>query len=510
MDGLRRLVGNKVLFLPAVVIAGLVATVVSVQLLSSENPEVIVDGPRVTPRAPARTPAPLEGPAPNVVLIVADDQRADDLRHMPNVQRLFAGHGITFTNAFASTAMGTPSRVTLLTGQNAFKTGFFDNGKSRSELGTFTSRSTLPAWLKDGGFTTSHVGRYAPGRGLREEKNEIPFGWDDWHEHIPGPRAGYYDYTLDDNGTLTRFGRTSADYVTDVLADRAATFIADAPGPFFLQYGSIAVQPPAIPAPQDVGAFADEPPLRPPSYDAAATGEVPAAELPPFGTGATRYVDAYRRNTLAALRSLDRAVARIVEAVEQRGAIDKTVFIYTSDKGVLLGEHRIFNAVWPYEESIHVPLVVRVPWLSEALTDARLVSTADIAPTIAELTGVRTKIAQDGLSLAPVLHRDAVPWRQEVLVCYLGTRTHTGLPPRFRAIRTDRYKLVVYEDRSRELFDLQADPNELNNFAGTDAAAEIEEPLLRRLNKLMPALPVIEEPLPTLAPSPASTAAAED
>ena len=211
-----------------------------------------------------------------------------------------------------------------------------------------------------------------------------------------------------------------------------------------------------------------------------------------------------------ALQSLDRAVARIVEAVEQRGDLERTVFIYTSDKGVLLGEHRIFNAVWPYEEAIHVPLVVRVPWLSEAFTDSRLVSNADITPTIAELTGVRTTIAQDGLSLAPVLHRESVAWRQEVLICYLGPRTHTGVPPRFRAIRTDRFKLVVYEDRSRELFDLQSDPNELKNLAGSEAAAEVEEPLFRRLNKLMPALPVIEEPLPTLAPSPRATDAAED
>jgi arylsulfatase A-like enzyme len=216
-------------------------------------------------------------------------------------------------------------------------------------------------------------------------------------------------------------------------------------------------------------------------------------------------VDNYRQNSLAALQSLDRAVARIVEAVEERGELDNTVFIYTSDKGVLLGEHGMFNVTWPYEPAIRVPLVVRVPWLTQGTTDDSLMTNADIAPTIAELTGVRTRIAQDGLSFAPLLHREQVPWRQEVRLSYLGLRFGRDFPPRYRAIRTDRYKLVEYDDRSRELFDLQRDPDELNNLAGTEAATEIEEPLFRRLEALMPSLPAIIEPLPTLPPSPGAT-----
>jgi N-acetylglucosamine-6-sulfatase len=505
-EGLRPL--RNIAFIAAVIAGALTVTIVAAQLLSSETPEAVVDGPRATLGPFDRTPAPLEGPAPNVVLIIADGQRAEDVRRMPNVQRLLAARGVTFTNAFASTAMGTPSRVTMLTGQNAFKTRFFDNGKPESEFTTFDATRTIPAWLRESGYVTSHVGKYAPGRTLREEKGGIPAGWSDWHEHISAPRAIYYNYSLDDNGKVTRFGRTRDDYVTDVLADRATSFIAATSDRFFLQFGSVALQDPASPAVEDFGSFADEPPLRRPSFDLKATGDVPAADLAPMPDDRVRYIDGYRRNALAAMRSLDRAVGRIVEAVERRGEIDETVFIYTSDKGILLGEHRILNSVWPYEEAIHVPLVIRAPWLSEAVTDTRLVSLADIVPTIAELTGAKTKIKQDGLSLAPLLHGDRVPWRQEILVTYLGRRPHAGVPPRFRAIRTDRFKLVVYEDRSRELFDLQSDPDELKNLAGTRDAAEIEEPLFRRLTELMPALPVIEEDPATSEPD--ATDAPED
>lgn len=437
-----------------------------------------------TPMPTIRTPEPLRGPPPNIVLILTDDQRADSLRVMPNVKRLLIDRGVTFENAFASTPVCCPSRASIYTGRHSFRTKVFDSRKPNGGVEAFSDDSTLATWLNDAGYATAFAGRYLNGYEVLGEQSFVPSGWDDWHAWLTDGRGVYYDYRLNENGEVRRFGRTASEYLTDVLADRATSFIASAQRPFFVHFAPLAPHAPAVPAQQDIGTFADEPLDRPPSYDVVADGDVPAADLPPLPDFIKRYADGYRRSTLESLQAVDRAIASIVEAVDARGELDKTLFVFTSDNGHLQGEHRIFNAAWAYEPSIRVPLVIRAPGSADPFIERRLVQNVDIAPTITELTGVRPGLRPDGTSLVPLLRREDVRWRQETYFEYLGDRERYDSPPPYIAIRTDRHKLIVYADGSRELFDVGEDPHEMRNLAGTTEASEIEGPLYRRLGRL--------------------------
>jgi arylsulfatase A-like enzyme len=272
--------------------------------------------------------------------------------------------------------------------------------------------------------------------------------------------------------------------MTDVLADRAVSFIDKATSPFFLHFSVYAPHQPALPAPRHVKAFANEPPHRPPSFDVQASGGSPAARYPALEKWMPNFIDSYHRNALASLLAVDDAVEAVVNAVERKGQLDNTVFIFMSDNGYLFGEHRIVGKVWPYEESIRVPLIIRLPGSHGATTDPRLVQNIDIAPTIAELAGLGT-LRVTGHSLVPLLHGENSRWRQELVFEYLGDKEAYFFPPRYKAIRTDHLKLVEYEDGSRELFDLSDDPNELHNLAGSAAGREFEDALEERLADLL-------------------------
>jgi len=175
-----------------------------------------------------------------------------------------------------------------------------------------------------------------------------------------------------------------------------------------------------------------------------------------------------------------------VAALRARGSLGNTVIAFTSDNGVLLGEHRLRGKVWPYEESIRVPLVIRTPWTTTARTDSHLVLNIDLASTFAQLAGVRPGLRQDGTSLVPLLHGTPTPWRTEFTEEYLGGGLlHHGGPMPFEAIRTERYLYVQYLNGWRELYDLRTDPYELDNVAGTPAWAAVERSLGARLRALL-------------------------
>src|SRR5439155_6911334 len=136
------------------------------------------------------------GPRPtNIILIVTDDQRADTLRFMPNVERLLAGHGITFSHYYVTTSLCCPSRSSILTGQYSRHTGVFDNVGTHGGAVAFDDHSTVATWLSRGGYTTALVGKYLngyPGFG----RCYFPPGWSRWDALASEPEAHYYDYTV--------------------------------------------------------------------------------------------------------------------------------------------------------------------------------------------------------------------------------------------------------------------------------------------------------------------------
>ncbi len=424
---------------------------------------------------------------PNIVLIVTDDQRADTLLAMPNVRRLLGGHGVTFRNAFVTTPFCCPSRASILTGLYSHHTGVLSDSPPDGGAPAFDDRSTIATWLHDAGYRTGFVGKYLNAYD-RIGATYVPQGWDEWDAIASEPIASrYYGYTLNENGTLVRYGSSDLDYSTTVLTRRALSFLDDTSAPFLLELAPIAPHRPATPAPGDDGRFSDVPLERSPAFDEADVSDKPwRAERPSMSPQAVRFADTLRRSMLDALVEVDRSVGAIVDELRREGMLDDTVIVFTSDNGMLLGDHRLGGKLWPYEGSIRVPLVVRSPWIDAAQTDDRLALNIDLAPTFAELAGVTPATGVDGRSLADRIRneREADPWRTAFEVEYLGHAHPAGAPPDYRGIRTERYVFVEYDTGWRELYDLREDPDELQNLAGDPARASLIRSLRRRLDRL--------------------------
>ena len=431
------------------------------------------------------TPTP--NPDPNLILILTDDQPWDTLGAMPNVERLLAADGITFTNAFVTTSLCCPSRASILSGQYSRHTGVYDNVPPNGGAQAFADASTLPVWLRSAGYTTALIGKYLNGY-PSIGPTYIPPGWDDWEVIAQRRQIRFYGFTFNENGQLVRYPRSPDNYITTVMSREALAFVRQARRPFFLLYAPIAPHTPAIPAPGDAGTFHPSVGSKAPSYNEPDVSDKPWVGLhPTFTPQQLDKLARTRGRILDSLQSIDRFVGSLVNTLQEEGVLDRTVIVFTSDNGLLLGEHRLSEKVWPYEESIRVPLVVRAPWVLSAVTDQHLVLNIDLAPTFAELAGVTPGRPVDGRSLVPLVRGDGSSerWRSAFVVEWLGHEMCCGLPPPFEAIRTQRYLYSEYRNGWRELYDLKRDPYELSNRASDPTFRAVRRSLAARLRKLL-------------------------
>ena len=421
----------------------------------------------------------------NVVLILSDDERSDGTAVMKNVQRLLADHGVTFTDFHVTTSMCGPSRASILSGQYAHHTGVLTNFGPHS-FPAFHQTSDLGAWMHGAGYETALVGKYINDY-TRYGHNEIPPGWNDWQVMDSVPMEAYYNYTVDENGKLVHYGHAPADYSTTVLTEKALSFIKQAQRPFFLYFAPVTPHLPAIPAKQYQRRLENLAPINSPDFNQRNIGKEPWRywHKDMLKAAARIYINDVRRRQEESLLSLDRSVKQIVDTLRRKGELDNTVILYTSDNGFLWGEHRLGGKIWPYEESTHVPLIVRTPWQTTATTNSEPVLNIDLASTITALAGARPGLPQDGRSLVPFLHGRTVPWRKAFVVEYLGdSQLRAGGPPPYIAVQTKRYLYVEYRNGWRELYDLRRDPWELNNIAGEKTTAAIQHSLHLLVHRL--------------------------
>jgi arylsulfatase A-like enzyme len=267
----------------------------------------------------------------------------------------------------------------------------------------------------------------------------------------------------------------------------------------------VAPHTPATPAPRDHGRFSDVPLHPSASYNEADVSDKPWSGMPMFppltGDDTTR-ITKFWDSTLASLKQVDRSVGAFEQALQDAGELQNTVFIFTSDNGLLLGEHRMVAVkVWPYEESIRVPMIIAGAGVAHpGRHDDHLVANIDLAPTIAQIAGVTPGLKEDGRSLVPLLQDQGAPWRESFVVEYLGHGGHfDGFVAPFEGIRTRRYlyvrygklkmkakgKLVHYPNGSEELYDLAQDPDELRNLAAVPQDQPLKQQLAAQLDRLL-------------------------
>ena len=177
----------------------------------------------------------------------------------------------------------------------------------------------------------------------------------------------------------------------------------------------------------------------------------------------------YMRDYMKTVKSLDDNVGRVLDYLKEKNMLDNTLVVYTSDQGFYMGEHGWFDKRFMYEESMHTPLIMRLPKGFDRKGDiTELVQNIDYAPTFLELAGAPVPEDIQGVSLLPLLKGEKpADWRKS-LYYHFYEYPAEHMVKRHYGVRTERYKLIhFYNDIDVwELYDLQADPTEMHNLYG--------------------------------------------
>lgn len=443
---------------------------------------------------------------PNIVFVLADDLSWDLLPYMPNVQRLRA-QGTTFSNYFVTDSLCCPSRASILTGQYPHNTGIFRNTGSDGGFRAFYAlgreRSTYATALSDAGYRTALMGKYLnqynPAR-VRTAlgKPYVPPGWSDWV--VTGNGYPGFGYRITRNLRVVRHGFRERDYLTNVLARQGVDFVGRAvreATPFMLNVWTFTPHAPATPAPRDANRFRTLTAPRGPAFDEADMSDKPAWLRGHRALGPDRVarIDETFRKRVRSVQAIDRMVGRLQKRLRAAGVDRDTYFVFSSDNGFHLGQHRLTpGKLTAYDSDVRVPLIVTGPGVPAGRVVDAMTENTDLCPTFAELAGAATPPRADGHSLVPFLEGQEVPdWRDAVLIEHRGNVSApndpdlppagSGNPPTYEALRTRDTLYVEYADGQRELYDLAEDPFELENLAA-DAPPEV----LARLNASLSAM----------------------
>ncbi|HUW20752.1 MAG TPA: sulfatase [Sedimentisphaerales bacterium] len=459
------------------------------------------------------------GERPNILFIMSDDHAAQamscygsKINKTPNLDRI-ANEGMRFDNCFCTNSICTPSRATILTGKYSHKNGCLTLSN------TFDgSQQAFPKLLQAAGYHTAVIGKWH----LTTE----PTGFD-YYNVLPG-QGDYFNPRLKEKGEPwengNKGGRVYEGYVTDVITDVALDFLKNRPKdkPFCLLYHHKAPHDMWEYAPRyaDLHRDVDVPEPENLFDDYAGRGDAIKRATQKIGMEETVFLHktqgaqfdnvrdqianlppdqqkrrAYQYFIKAYLRcvaSIDENTGRVLNYLDKSGLCDNTIVIYTSDQGVFLGEHGLFDKRFMYEESLRMPLIVRYPReIRAGSVSDDIVLNVDFAETFLDYAGAPVPSDMQGRSLRPLLRgRTPKDWRTSMYYRYWMHGAHFNVAAHF-GVRTKRYKLIYYyglplnaKGAKRqptppewELFDLQKDPKEMNNLYGHPAC----EPIVKKL-----------------------------
>jgi len=440
---------------------------------------------------------------PNVLLIYTDDHAqwavgayGNEEVHTPNMDRL-AADGMRFTQAFTKPVCS-PSRAMLLAGQYSHRLGIPDyipyGNPVHVDNGLPAGTTTIASLLKSVGYTTGLVGKWHLGYGEKYYPQRFGFDHAEGYRYVaPGKHynnVGQIPFLLDGE-EVERFRNDPRH--TDVLADQAIRFIRmNRETPFFLY---LSIYLPHLPwqfvPDEDLAHYKDRP-LKIPDIAQFANATLGAAEL-------RELMRLYYANISCA----DRNLGRVLAALDELGLSEDTIVIFIGDNGFNVGHHGLLgkgnaqilgiNQRRPnmFDHSVLVPFIVRWPGVVEPGTSSKaLVSTIDVLPTLIDITGAeeREQLQLDGRSMLPLLQgQPGVKWRDAWFDTY--DMIYLEQSP-MRMIRTDHWKLILHlsadgrrvtNGRRNELFNLENDPQELNNLYGSPSVAIVRQKLEDRL-----------------------------
>jgi N-acetylglucosamine-6-sulfatase len=432
-------------------------------------------GSYVGPAGSMRKAKALTGPVqPNIVFILADDMRKDDLKYMPKTEALLQNAGMTFENAFVSNALCCPSRSTIMRGQYSHNTGVWSNSSTDSSSTTAggwqvyqqngNEADNVATRLQGAGYKTGLFGKYLNGY---DNTTYRPPGWNRWFGAFTSGNLHYFDYDVNDQGTITHYGTSNSDYSTDVISRQADAFISSSASqgtPFFAYVAPLAPHDPSTPAPRDAHDYDGIKGPRLPSFNEADVSDKPSwiRKLSKLSSSQISAINKRHENRVESLQAVDDLVEGVVNTLNNANALDNTYIYFTSDNGFHNGEHRIPKQKWrPYEEDIHMPLLVRGPGVAAGSTTYNLTLNTDYMPTFLDLAGAQIPSYVDGRPLRPVLDGSATTWRSAIL-----PEAAANYSPAYEGIRTisvPARNYIEYAGGTKELYNLDSDPYELTH-----------------------------------------------
>jgi len=439
--------------------------------------------------------APLQAAQrPNILFLFSDDQRADTIHALGNhylrtrnMDRLVA-EGTSFTRAYCmgaqQGAVCVPSRAMLMTGRTLFRV------KENME-----GQTTWPELYGRAGYRTFVTGKW------HNQPPALLRSFQEGKSIFLGGMGDPYNLLVQDIGAGGKLvnRRKVEKHSVEAFADQAVEFLKAQKGerPFLCYV--------AFNAPHD-------PRVAPPNYHQVVNGDPPPAPenfLPqhPFNNGellvrdeqlapwprTIKVVRQHLADYYASTMWLDTQVGRILEALKQSGQHDNTLIVFASDHGLAIGSHGLMGKQNLYEHSMRAPLIIAGPGVRRNQRAAAFAYLLDIYPTLGELTGVAAPEGSEGESLVPVLTGKSKGERKTLFTAYRGLQ---------RAIRDDRWKLIVYPRINKtQLFDLKNDPDELRDLSADPAHAKDRERMTALLKQAQ-SKAGDEQPLSTDHPDP--------
>ncbi len=397
--------------------------------------------------------AEAEQPRPNIVLITADDMRLDDLRWMPHTRELL--NQFKLKDFISNHPLCCPARAQLLTGQFAQNNGVFHNkGPFGGYPALIQPDNNVASWLHDTGYQTGFVGKFLNfWSGLRG--SAVPGGWDHfngWDGALYSP----YDWTDFNDGDPVKPGLHSNDGVTAEAAEQVSEF-SNGSRPFFIWASYVAPHAMTdasgrtwgrvVPAERHNGTFA---------------GVAPPYQKKPsfrYKHHKKRVLAQTWRKRIESLQSVDEGVRDLYQVLQNKGELEDTVVIFTSDNGFALGEHRAKGKNLPWEEVLRVPLVARGPGLPSGRSSKGAMF-VDLAPSIAKLAGATPGREVDGRSDLFALDGG---WDSTLIQAGSDDLTRHFS---WRGTRTARWTYVHWLGGRKELYDRKRDRYQLRNLAG--------------------------------------------
>ncbi|MBM9461126.1 sulfatase [Nocardioides sp. zg-536] len=453
---------------------------------------------------------------PNVVLVMADDMRVDDLRYAPTVRKVLGENGVTFDNAFSPFPLCCPARASFLTGRYAHNHHVYWHERPYG-FGAFDDSHTIAGSLRAAGYRTGFVGKYLNGYGVMRAKvtgraslRYAPAGWSDWYGALENPGdAGihgstynYFDTPYNINGKIKNSYR--GQYQTDVVGRFGRQLVRRyhrSTNPFFLYLSFVAphhggpregddpgsvrrndgklvkFQTPARPSwvkgrfdraiKRGAGMPKDGGPA-----EASVSDKPGRFKRPDLNAAERRALREVTRQRAEAVFVLDRQVKKLVATLKKSGEWNNTVLMFTSDNGYYLGEHRIRTGkVMAHEPSLRVPFLATGPGMRDGSHRSDPMSTVDLTATILDAAGARPPQTPDGISRWRTMRYGDAGWDVPVVTeaIHSGPRKRRGSA--FAAsdarttigLRTAQYSYTRYRSRAGELYDLARDPNQLTN-----------------------------------------------